>query len=115
MCVHGDCDDHKHYYPNNFIHKYSGDDQVRPLSILNNDTTSWVVGNPDPTKVITRKEALEIIINQATHRNFERKREMSKDWTNPANVGLFNDTNGHNAMVLCKLVDNVFIVWDSKF
>ena len=56
-----------------------------------------------------------MIINQATHRKMERKRVMEESWTNPVKVGNFNDTNGHNAMILCKLVNNVTIVWDSKF
>ena len=117
VCDHDDCIEHKHYYPKNMIHKYSGEDQTRPLSILNNDTTSWIVQDEDPAKVLTRKDALEAIIAQSVKRSDggPSKVQMADSWTNARNIATFNDRNGHNAMILCKLIKNVVIIWDYKF
>ena len=101
------------HYPHNSPNYYYGRDLVRKNCILNNDTTSFVVQDPDPAKVLTRTPALEKIIADSVDTKKERQRTLDT-WANPAFVK-FVAEEGHNVMVFNKLVKNVIIRWDRDF
>ena len=100
-------------------HKYESKDLSREASILNNDTTSFVVLGKDPhnpkkrKQIKTRAPALEEIVDNQCDRKLDKKRKIDQ-WSNPTMHKIIAD-EGHNVMVLNMIFKNVLIRWDRDF
>ena len=100
------------FYPTDTPNKFVGKDVVRETSILNNDTTSFVVFDfDDESKTLTRTPALEDIVKKSVNLKKDRRRTLGT-WGNPPRAKIFSD-NGNNCTVFNKLIKNVFIRWDA--
>ena len=107
------------YFPKDTCSEFAAKDLVREQSILNNDTTSFVVLGQDPInpkkrrQIKTRTPALTEIIGNSCKRSHNKKRKIEK-WNNPPMCKYFTE-EGHNVMVLNMLFKNVIVRWDKDY